>query len=556
MAVETSSPVHAKTSTMRRPWFPWVWVASLAIVCLVVSYRVEDLGVAYVVYKAAFAIGLVGLAVWTVRSSGWPRQVRWPLAIIPVLLLVAFYARLLPVEAEMDGDAGIVGWRWRWEEPDVKLDLPQAIGGRPEPPSQPSDPTLQDARVEPDAPTSAIDYPGFLGGNHWPEVEGVELREDWANDPPRELWRRPIGAGWSGLAVAGDLAVTQEQRGPNELVVAYNVASGTPVWYHADRVRWDPDGGGALGGIGPRATPLIHQGRVYAHGATGLLNCLDLQTGEVIWRHDTLAKHDANNVAWGKSGSPVLLDDLVLVSVGGSDQQSLVAYDQQTGDVAWSAGVRQSSYATPTVMTLAGKRQIVCVNEGSVTAHDAQGGEVLWEHPWPNDSGSNAAASQALPAGQDRVWLSMGYGVGAQLVQVSEEQGSWRTELLWKRPVLKTKLTNVVLRDGYAYGISDGRFFQCVEVDTGKIAWRQRRTPRFGHGQILLVGDHILILCESGEVVLIRATPEAYEQLGAFAAIEGVTWNNPALSGNRLLVRNAEEAACFALPVVANDVQL
>lgn len=544
MAAESSSPEPATPSSMRRPWFPGVWIASLAVICVVVSYRVEDLGVAYVVYKAAFAIGLFGLAVWTVRSSGWPARVRWPLAVIPLLLLVGFYARLLPVEAEMDGDAGIVGWRWRWEEPDVKLNLPQAGRGAPTPVIPESEPTTA---------ANSNDYPGFLGGNPWPEVDHVQLAEDWSTDPPQELWRRSIGAGWSGFAVAGRVAVTQEQRGPNELVVAYDVATGEPLWYHSDPVRWDPDGGGALGGIGPRATPAIDQGRVYTHGATGTLNCLDLETGEAVWSIDTLAEHGANNVVWGKAGSPVILDDLVLVSVGGKANQSLVAYEQQTGDVAWSAGVRQSSYATPAVMMLAGKRQIVCVNENSVTAHDAEGGQVLWEHPWPNDSGSNAAASQPLPAGEDRVWLSMGYGVGAQLIYVSQDQGKWKAKLLWKRPVLKTKLTNVVLRDGYAYGISDGRFFQCVEIETGKSVWRERRSPRFGHGQILLVQDHILVLCESGEVVLIRATPEGYEERGAFAAIEGVTWNNPALSGDRLLVRNAEEAACFVLPVVPED---
>mgnify|MGYP002624783306 CR=1 FL=1 len=368
------------------------------------------------------------------------------------------------------------------------------------------------------------------------------------------MWRQPIGAGWSGFAVVGDYAVTQEQRSNKELTVCYEIETGKVAWRHIDRVRWDPTGPGALGGIGPRATPAVYEGRVYVHGPTGIVNCLDAQTGDVLWSHDTLDEFDARNVMWGKSCSPVIVGDMVVVSVGGAKDQSLVAFDQQSGDVVWTVGNRRSSYATPALMTLGDTRQIVCVNEASITAHDAATGRVLWEHPWRNKSDSSAAASQPVQVGDHRIWLSMGYGRGAELIEVVNVDDRWEVKRVWKRPVLKTKMTNIVVRDGYAYGISDGRIFECVEIKSGRPVWRQRRTPSFGHGQILLVGDAILILCESGEMVMIAASPEGYEELGAFHALEGVTWNNPALSGSKLLVRNAQEAACYELPTAESAV--
>ena len=520
-------------AAMRRVWFPPLWIALLSIACVVATMRNEDLGRVYFVYQITTVMGIVGLAVWVVRSSGWAARVRWPLAVIPCLTLLAFYTHLLPVEAVFDGNSGIVAWRWRWAEPDQHLAVPEGA-----------------ASATPLWKHAEHDFPAFLGGRPWPEVDNVCLADDWSARPPRKLWRQPIGAGWSGFAVVGAYAVTQEQRGNSEMTVCYEVETGKVAWRHIDRGRWDPTGPGALGGIGPRATPAVHDGRVFVHSPTGMVNCLDAQTGNVIWSHDTLEEFDAKNVMWGKSCSPLIVDDMVVVSVGGTKDQSLVAFDQQSGDVVWTGGKRRSSYATPALMTLGDSRQIVCVNEARITAHNVAGGRVLWEHPWRNRSDSRAAASQPVQVGQNRVWLSMGYGVGAELIEVSQADENWEAKRVWKRPVLKTKMTNIVVRDGYAYGISDGQIFQCVEINSGKPVWRQRRSPTFGHGQILLVGDAILILSESGEVIMIAAWPESYEEIGAFQALEGVTWNNPALAGSKLLVRNAEEAACYELPII------
>jgi outer membrane protein assembly factor BamB len=435
------------------------------------------------------------------------------------------------VQAILNGDVGVVGFRWRWNASDRALAAASKIASPPL-----------------DWRETASDYPRFLGNGYWAEARGVVLEADWAAHPPKSLWKQPIGAGWSSFAVVGDYAVTQEQRGEHELVTCYEVRTGKMAWSHADAVRWDPRGGGALGGVGPRATPTLYDGRVFSQGATGILNCLDARTGRLLWSHDTLAEHDADNVSWGKAGSPLIVDDRVVVSVG-AKKASLVAYDIDSGEQAWAAGKRRSAYASPVVVELAGVRQILMLNEGFVTAHHAEKGRVLWEHEWPSDSNADAAASQPVPVGDDRVLLSKGYGKGAELVQVRRKGDTWMTDTLWRKPsALKTKMGNVVIRDGFVYGIND-IYLQCVELKSGHVAWVKRRSPTFGHGQILLVGEALLVLSESGEVILVKASPDNYRELASMQAIEGVTWNNPALSGNLLLVRNADEAACFELPM-------
>jgi outer membrane protein assembly factor BamB len=253
---------------------------------------------------------------------------------------------------------------------------------------------------------------------------------------------------------------------------------------------------------------------------------------------------------WGKAGSPVIVDDRVIVSVGGNSDASLVAYEIATGEPAWAAGRRQSSYATPVLTELAGVRQIISVNEDAVTAHRADDGEVLWEHEWLGSSDTNASSSQPVPVGDDRLLLSKGYGGGAELIKITaDESGKLSSHTVWKnKSVMRTKMGNVVVRDSFVYGLNEG-ILQCIELDSGRSRWKKRRTPKFGHGQIMLVGDVILVLSEPGEVILVEASPKKYTELASMPALEGITWNNPALAGPFLLVRNAEQAACLELPL-------
>ncbi|MEO7402720.1 MAG: PQQ-binding-like beta-propeller repeat protein [Burkholderiales bacterium] len=478
------------------------------------------------------------------------------------LAIGLFFLAFRPV---YNGDMGVYRWRLRFAKSDDQSLAQLAPGGEVA-----------------DWTSTPRDYPRFLGNGYWAEVKGVELQTDWKTHRPQELWRHEIGAGWSGFSIVGEYAVTQEQRGDSELVTCYRLRTGEPVWTHADAARFDPnDAIGGLGDIGPRATPTIVGDRIFTQGGTGIVNCLDAHTGHAIWSHDTAKEFGAVVTTWGKAGSPLVVDDTVIISVGapsgewekakevppgeaasatGAPTQlreynsSLVAFDVATGEVRWKAGSRQASYASPVLATLAGERQIVVVNESWVTGHRASDGKVLWEHPWSEDHDRNASCSQPIPLEGDRLFLSKGYGIGASLLAVKRDpEGNLSASPLWEpaiKKVMKTKFCNVVLRDGFVYGLDDV-LLECVDLETGAVKWKKRRQPVFGHGQIMLVGRTIVVLSETGELALVEATPDDYRELSSLQALDdaNVTWNNPAFAPPYLLVRNSHEVACYRLPL-------
>jgi outer membrane protein assembly factor BamB len=541
--IESSSETATTISTGRARllWIPLATLAAAAGWCVWQWTYARYLTFDHLLVALA---ALVALSIWYRWCGGGTQRTRRRVVAGLWIAIGAFFVLFRPV---YNGAMGIYGLKWRWTaDADEKL--------RP----------LDSAAAADDWQMTPRDYPGFLGGTYWAEVRGIKLETNWTEHPPEELWRREIGGGWSSFAIVGEYAVTQEQRGEQELVSCYRLTTGEPVWTHADETRFDPaDFEGSLGGIGPRATPTIVGERIYTQGGTGIVNCLDARTGRVIWSHDTAEEFGAPVAVWGKSGSPLVVDDMVVISVGapaeaeheGSDyDSSLVAFDAQTGEVRWAAGKRAAAYATPVLATLAGERQIIVVNESWVTSHRVADGEVLWEHPWAHEEDHNASCPQPIPLDGDRVFLSKGYGTGASLLKVvRDDEGRSAAEPLWSpaiRRVMKTKFSNVVIRDGFVYGLDDV-LLECIELETGKIRWKKRRNPEFGHGQILLVGETILVLSESGELALVEATPDEYHELASMQVLSdaNVTWNNPAFSPPYLLVRNAREAACYRLPV-------
>ena len=392
------------------------------------------------------------------------------------------------------------------------------------------------------------DFPQFLGPDRTNYLSGPKLADDWEATPPKEIWRRKIGAAWSAFSARNGYAVTMEQRGDDEWVTCYEVATGKPVWGHSIPARHE----NVLGGIGPRSTPTIQDGKVYALGATGVLRCLDGANGKLLWKDDLLARYGLGQipaeeiVMWGRASSPLIVDKLVVVPAGGplGRSKSLIAFDAQSGKVAWEGGERQISYASASIATLGGVRQIVIVNEDTVTGNDIKTGQELWWHPWHGASNGSASSSQAHSIGSDRLLLSKGYGSGAELISVKLD-GKWYVELLQQnKRVLKTKFTNVTIISGHAYGLSDG-VLECVELATLQPQWKR---GRYGHGQVLGVGDKVLVLGEDGDLALVAADPENYREIGKIQALTGKTWNNLCLTGRLLLVRNAEEAACYELP--------
>ena len=382
------------------------------------------------------------------------------------------------------------------------------------------------------------DYPQFQGPNRNATLNGIRLARDWTVRPPRLVWRQPIGEGWSAFAVVGDSAITQAQEGEMEKVVCYELKTGELKWSHSDHARFEV----APAGIGPRATPTIAGNRVYTLGATGLLNCLDFATGRSIWSTDIIHDNTSKVADWGLSGSPLVINDSVVVSAGGMESKSLVAYHKDTGEIMWSGGNDSAGYSSPQLRTLARIPQILIFNYKSVVSHDPNTGHVLWRYAWP----SAESVAQPVPLPNDQLLVSSGYGIGSKLFRIQRDiGGKLQANLVWESLGLKAKFTNVVYRDGYVYGLDDG-ILVCLDISNGKRTWKK---GRYGHGQMILVDDLLLVQAESGDVVLLEANPTSHVELGRFSALMGRTWNNPTLAVPYLLVRNDREAACYELPL-------
>jgi outer membrane protein assembly factor BamB len=513
-----------------------VAVSLSLLVLLRVTNFITDIAIVTVTTLVLAFIAAASVVVWFIGFSGYPA---WSRKLTAGVLVTALL--VLVVCFRIEGVSGSLIPRFVFRfAPDRDYALGEAVAEAGEPINM--------------VTTTPYDFPGFLGPERNAIVRSVRLARDWSARPPQLVWRRKIGAGWSGFAVVNGFAVTLEQRGERELVTCYEALTGKLRWSHAESGRHST----SLGGVGPRSTPSIHNGRVFVTTVAGVVLCLEGATGDVLWRVDLVellgsdAATEKSQLAWGRAGSPLVVDDLLIVPGGGRPEKavSLLALRQSDGEVVWRAGDKQISYASPTLATLCGVRQILSVNENNVSAHDPQTGKILWQEHWPGDSSGSASVSQPQTPGGDRVLLSKAYFTGAKLLQVSRDQEKFSTEVLWEEPsALITKFTNAAVLAGRAYALSDG-LLECVDIETGDTLWKGKRRGLgdYGQGQLLAVGDVLLIQAEDGSVAMVAAQPDKLQELGSFPALHGQTWNTLTLYGPYLLARNAEEAACYELP--------
>jgi outer membrane protein assembly factor BamB len=516
-------------------------------------YAIPVLSLAFVVGAAAGR-----------RLADGPRR-----ATMFAAILVACGAFALVRSRGITGD-GAAEFEWRWAETAEERLLAEAGEERAALPSAPAaakpleERPVTDRGDQPAAPTTSpapakvpggpapvpagqeraartppsnarAEWPGLRGSGRDGVIRGVRIGTDWSASPPVELWRRPIGPGVSSFAVQGDRFYTQEQRGEEEVVGCYRLATGEPVWRHADAARfWD-----AHVGAGPRATPALRDGRVYALGATGILNALDASDGTVVWSRNAAADAGAKLPTWGFVSSPLVLDDVVVVHAG-----ALLAYDLATGAPRWRGPERAGAYSSPHRVTLHGVPQILLMTGAGATSVAPADGTLLWEHAWPG-----VGIVQPALAANDDVLISMidnaAMPIGTRRLAVAHGPGGWTVEERWTSMGLKPSFSPIVVHEGHAFGF-DGSFLACIDVENGDRKWKG---GRYGSGQIVLLPDQdlLLVLSEQGELALVRAVPDGFTELARYSAIEGKTWNQPALVGDVLLVRNGQEMAAFRL---------
>ena len=364
------------------------------------------------------------------------------------------------------------------------------------------------------------------------------IRTDWPSGGLQPIWKQPVGGGYASFVMADGRAFTIEQRGRQEVAAAYDVATGRELW----TTSWDAFFQEPMGGDGPRATPTWHAGRLYVLGAAGEFRALDAADGRVLWRTNILDDAGASNIQWGMSAAPLIVDQTVVVLPGGPRGNSVAAYDIDTGKRVWGALDDRASYSSPMIVTLDGVRQILTFTATRVVGLSPSNGELLWEFPWKTQYEVNA--SQPLVIGTNRVFMSTGYGTGAALIEVSRD-GDQRFAVreVWRTNRMKNQFTSSVLHDGFIYGL-DESILACLDAATGELQWKG---GRYGYGQVMLASGHLIVLSEQGDLALVRATPERHVEITRFAAIEGKTWNHPAISDGILLIRNLNDMGAYDL---------
>jgi outer membrane protein assembly factor BamB len=397
------------------------------------------------------------------------------------------------------------------------------------------------------APPRAPYWTSFRGPLRDGHYQERPILTDWPAGGLTPLWKQPIGGGYASFAIARGRAFTIEQRRGEEVVAAYDIATGHEVWTAA----WDGDFREWMGGDGPRATPTWFDGRVHALGALGELRVLDAETGAVIWRKNILDDNGVSNLPWGMAASPLVFDDTVVVLPGGPGGRSIVAYDRHTGARRWSALDDKAAYSSPVLTTLLGRQQILALTAARLVALVPETGALLWSHPWPGPNDINAA--QPIVIGDNRVLVSAGYGVGATLIEVGGADGvgaggsggTFTTREVWRNTRLKNRFASSVVHERHIYGL-DENILTCLDLETGDVKWK---AGRYGHGQLVLASGHLIVLTEDGDLALVRATPERHDERARFPVLNGKTWNHPAIDDGRLIVRNLAEMAAFDLRV-------
>ena len=496
---------------------------SLATVPLLdVSISSSMMGLMFPVYTAP-VLSLVFVA-WAAATRRMADRPRWIMLAAAIVLVSGFWTTLRTDGMTGDSRQALT---WRWAETAEARVLAATADERLAPPPK----APQAANAANDA-----DWPGFRGRNRDGVVRGVRIATDWDTSPPEALWRRPVGPGVGSFSVRGRQVFTQEQRGDQEVVSSYLLATGEPVWRHADPVRfWD-----SHAGAGPRGTPTVAGDRLYTLGGTGLLTALDARTGRRLWGRDVAAEHDVFSSGWGFAGSPLVVDDVVIVAAIGT----LAAYDTETGAPRWSVPDGGDSYSSPHLVTLDGVPQVLLLTSDGVTSVAPADGSVLWTHDWATAS---RIVQPALTAGGD-ILVGAGGFAGMQRVSATRAaggHGGWTTEVRWTTRGLKPYFNDFVAHEGHAYGF-DGSILASVDLATGERVWKG---GRYGHGQLLLLADQdlLLVLGERGDLALVDATPAGFTERARAPAIEGKTWNHPVLVDDILLVRNTEEMAAFRL---------
>jgi outer membrane protein assembly factor BamB len=405
--------------------------------------------------------------------------------------------------------------------------------------------------------------PALAGGNegdsswtHWGgptgdfKVIGPELVEVWPESGPRRLWETELGSGYSAVLCHGARLYTAYSEAELEIVVALDKKTGALVWDYAYEAGRYPDMNQQFG-QGPNATPLLLADRLVTIGITGKMTCLDADSGDPAWELDLHAKfgRQKRREEYGYSGIPLAYDGKVLVLVGG-EQHAVVALDPRDGSVAWGSAPGRVSYAPPTLLRLGGTDQLIYFSPTEVIGLDPSNGKQLWSYPVECVTENNLTPVALCP--EDHLWVACQLDGGTRVLKVTREDGAFRAAAVWTNRSLKQGHWPSIVIGDHVYGsLGDASsMFGAVNWRTGETAWKERI---FHAAQVVYADDRIILVDESGQVAMVRVSPEGPQVLCTAQVLESVSWTVPTLVDGVLYVRDKKRIVALDLAKSSYD---
>lgn len=391
----------------------------------------------------------------------------------------------------------------------------------------------------------AADWPQFLG----PARNGISAESDliqqWPADGPKVLWRVEGGAGMSGVAILNGRAVTMIQRDSDQIVLVLDATTGKTL----QAVPVAPEFDNPMG-AGPRATPALAGDRAYVYTGEGILAAVDVKDGKVVWSHDVVSELGGKPAEYGMACSPLLLGDQIIVTAGAS-RGTVAAFEAATGKPAWQAvagnGRDTAGYSSPALLQVADEQQLVAFEGKAAIGLAPATGKLLWRYPYVTDYDCNIATPISVDG---KVFISSGENHGSTLLDIVKTGDSYKATVAWEsqgpKSVLRTEWQTALLHDGHLYGFDNVgsagpvTHLTCVEAATGKRKWQELR---FGKGNLILADGKLFATTMQGELVVIKASPEKYEELGRQTLLRS-TRQAPALANGMLYLRDDREIVC------------
>ena len=387
------------------------------------------------------------------------------------------------------------------------------------------------------AQRSPHDYPQWRGLNRDGAASAFADPASWPETLTRK-WKVDVGEGYATPLVVADTVYVFTRRNGSEVMTALRPETGKELWHTSYPAPYAPATPAAAHGVGPKATPLFHNGRLYTLGITGIVSAFDSSTGTLAWQTPAAREHPS----YGTAVSPVADENLVIVHPG--NHGPLTAFDANTGAVKWTAGNNRGAYASPMIVELSGVRQVVTMTQGSVLGVSLSDGARLWEYPWL----SRSTASAITPIVYDGTLIVGGEGMGVTALKPARRGDKWIVDVVWETKDVSLFLSNPVVIGDTLFGLSEkkrGQFF-ALDAKSGKVFWLGQ--PRAASNTaIVKAGNLLLLLNDDGELIVARSSKTAFEPLKRYIVADSATWAQPAVSGNRIFVKDVASLSLWTL---------